>query len=200
MPSANTNNHRRSTSRGNPPLPPPPLTAASSVYSQQSNAASVPVSRPRPTSSAFFHPTATSNPSLNRLTARQSGVGIDQNREDGAAYAHAPGSSTPGKSGNKPSSPRSSSSSSTSLRNQVLRVDAASMPAGAKVGLWLMGTTPRRMEKAARQQQERRAREREEKRARGAAKNMRRSKSEDGSGGDGRLGEEWERTLEGEGE
>ncbi|KAL2178385.1 uncharacterized protein P884DRAFT_172475, partial [Thermothelomyces heterothallicus CBS 202.75] len=191
MPSANTN-HRRSTSRGNAPLPPPPLTAASSVYSQQSDAASVPASRPRPTSSAFFHPTATSNPSLNRFTARQSGVGIDLDREDGAAYAHAP-DSTPGKSG-KPSS-RSSSSSSASLRNQVLRVDAGSMPAGAKVGLWLMGTTPRRMEKAARQQGERRAREREEKRARRAARNMRRSESEDGSGGYGRLGEEWERTL-----
>ncbi|KAL2172340.1 hypothetical protein VTG60DRAFT_6179 [Thermothelomyces hinnuleus] len=196
MPSANTN-HRRSTSRGNPPLPPPPLTTASSVYSQQSNAASVPVSRPRPTSSAFFHPTATSNPSLNCFTARQSGVGIDQNREDGAAHARAPGG-TPGKSG-KPSSSPSSSSSSASLRNQVLRVDAASMPVGAKVGLWLMGTTPRKMEKAARQQRERRAREREEKRALREARKMRRSKSEDGSGGYSRLGEEWERTLEGEG-
>ncbi|KAL2149013.1 hypothetical protein VTH82DRAFT_1699 [Thermothelomyces myriococcoides] len=86
----------------------------------------------------------TSNPSLSRLD-----LDADQVGEDGAAYAHR----------------KSGESSSNSLRNQVLRVDAASMPTGAKVGLWLMGTTPEKMEKAARQQQKKRARLREEKRA-----------------------------------
>ncbi|KAK3291559.1 uncharacterized protein B0H64DRAFT_409283 [Chaetomium fimeti] len=47
---------------------------------------------------------------------------------------------------------------------QVLRVNLETMPTAAKMGLWLMGTTPRKMAKAARAQQERREREREARR------------------------------------
>ncbi|KAL2192802.1 hypothetical protein P885DRAFT_64551 [Corynascus similis CBS 632.67] len=179
MPFTNTNRNHR------PPLPP---TFASSVYSQRTNAASGPTSpvsaapsrypaggtcstlhettsRLRPTSSAFFRPPETSNSSIYRFTSRHSSA---EDVDDGL---NQPGSGSGsvrdglGKN-HRSSSSFSSYSKSSSKRNQVLRVDAASMPAGVKVGLWLMGTTPRRMESAARQQREKRARGREEMRAR----------------------------------
>ncbi|KAK4244763.1 hypothetical protein C7999DRAFT_43636 [Corynascus novoguineensis] len=160
MPFTNTNRN---------PRPPLPSTFASSVYSQKTNTVSGPTSqttsRPRPTSSAFFRPTDTSNSSIYHFSSRHSST---EDVDDGLNQpGSGSGSVQDGLGKNRRSSSSfSSDSKSSSKRNQVLRVDAAIMPAGVKVGLWLMGTTPRKMEKAARHQREKRARGREEKRAR----------------------------------
>jgi hypothetical protein len=59
---------------------------------------------------------------------------------------------------------------SKSLKDQVLKVDSSSLSTSAKLGIWLMGSSPRKLEKAAEAQKERRRWEREEKRRRRAEK------------------------------
>ncbi|SPQ26454.1 2b670b3d-c328-4d3b-9541-0ecee8a71e38 [Thermothielavioides terrestris] len=80
-------------------------------------------------------------------------------------------SSSSGKSHSSSSSKSSSSSGSSSKRkpqrHDVLKVDASSLSLAARMGIYLMGTTPEKLERAARRQAEkRRAARREARRER----------------------------------
>lgn len=72
--------------------------------------------------------------------------------------------------------PRSTWHGDKKKKRQVLRVDADNLSTAAKIGILLMGTTPKKLEKVARAGQEKRQRERDRRR-------MRR-----GGGDDGALG------------
>jgi hypothetical protein len=70
-------------------------------------------------------------------------------------------------------------SATKSLKNQVLKVDSSSLSTSAKLGIWLMGSSAKKLEKAAEAQKEKRRWEREEKRRR------REEKGKHGAGGGG---------------
>ncbi|KAK4031699.1 hypothetical protein C8A01DRAFT_41856 [Parachaetomium inaequale] len=117
---------------------------------------------------------------------------------------------TPGTDGNGRKKPTSTSKSApkpkkkkTPLKKQVLKLDpSTTLSTTAKMGIWLMGTTPKKMERAARAGRERRGREREGKRMkrearRAAGKDGGDNVGGEGEGNDGGDGEEWETELEG---
>ncbi|KAK4148437.1 hypothetical protein C8A00DRAFT_38990, partial [Chaetomidium leptoderma] len=200
-----------------------PLPPASSIYSQQSSAASMPVSplstahsvqqpgnpnhrapagappppsHRRPNSSTFFRPAD--------MAAAGGGYplasGINNNRYDfndyhddndlpggyDGAYDHlrspppthsgddnvsrGSGSGSGGSGGGKDKKKSKSSNKHKKAGGCLKVVDRNSLSAGAKAGIWLMGTTPEKLEQAARAQKDRREREREERREKKQAK------------------------------
>ena len=134
----------------------------------------------RPSSSAFFRPAPTTYyPHPTRQDNREEEEdGFPLGGYDGAYDHLPPAASNP----NSTTSPSTSTSNPDYLQNNpdkankkgkkqvssksCLRVDKANLSFAAKAGIWLMGSTPSRLEQAARAQKEKRQRERQEKRER----------------------------------
>ncbi|KAG7286754.1 hypothetical protein NEMBOFW57_009068 [Staphylotrichum longicolle] len=214
-----------------PSIPLSPLSASQQqpVYinpdpSTHHRSAAAPSHR-RPSSTAFFRPlapsaaysTASINPfgsvpaagSAWEITrpprpgsGRSSvGSGYDSQRSQRSTSINGSGSSNGKDKGRDKDKGKGKSKKPSS--SSCLKVDKDSLSAAAKMGIWLMGTTPRKLEKAARAQKDRREWEREEKRARRGARRGggRGGRSEDGGeeeeGGvevweEGEGREEWE--------
>ncbi|KAK4119231.1 hypothetical protein N657DRAFT_637415 [Parathielavia appendiculata] len=250
----------RNSRRGiHPPVS--PVQPPSSVYSQQSQP-SIPVSlpssasgknagagtyaqcpsmigpsRPRPSSSAFFHGMAVSpapgygglggydgtydhhlppSPAPSQMPFPiQQPRGFFPNATNGAAAAidhdnnNNNGNNNNLRTKTEADKPKSKASitfktktktkSITGTKNQVLKVNPSTLSTNAKVGIFLMGTTPKKLEKAALALQVRRRWERAEKkrarreRKRGAGAGDGRSGHEEGQEADGGYGDdEWE--------
>ena len=103
----------------------------------------------RPASPAFFNPLANAS---SYSTASQNPF----------PEGYAP--SLPPAAGHKQRSQKKDKKKKTNWRKQVLKFERAKLSFWDKVGIWLMGTTPEKLERAAREGERRRERERERRR------------------------------------
>lgn len=192
-----------------PSIPVSPLSASHQqpVYinpdpSTPHRSAAAPSHR-RPSSTAFFRPLAPpaaySTASINpfgsvpaasgawettrppRPSSGRSSVGSGYNSQRSQRSTSGSGTGSGSGSGNGKDKDKGKGKSKKPSASSCLKVDKDSLSAAAKMGIWLMGTTPRKLEKAARAQKDKREWEREEKRARRGARSTRgRGRSEGG--------------------